>query len=572
MKKPEIKNYLGPVLLFAVAAVLLSIIQPPIGLSIFAWIAYVPFILACSPQVRFKTLIVSAYIVSLFYWLINLYWIYLVTIVGWFAFCAYTALLWPLLAVAIRFCRAKKLPLFLTAAILVVGAERLQGFVLGGFLWRHLSHSQYANIILIQIADIFGAAGLSLLIAMVNALFADVLIASYQKKLFTVRLLLKILLVTAALAATFFYGRWRIEQSDKIIEYGPLVAALQSNIPQSVKSSDSDEINEQTFTELLNQSNKILNANPLLIVWPETVVPALLDERILRVIDPSSTHMQFDLRLREHAKDNAYLLVGASGGKPKFVGNLEIQGLAARYNSAFLYTPQGIKGYQQYNKIHLVPFGEFVPFKKKMTWLYDILMKFTPYNYDYNLDPGDEYTIFDIEKPNQNSKIYKFSVMICYEDTVPTIARRFTLDENGQKQIDWLINISNDGWFVKFEKDKAYPSSELAQHAAICVFRAVENRIAVLRSVNTGISCLIDPAGRIKNGFVDGTLPFKAMNRTAMTGWFADKMPIDKRVTFYSKYGSWLDICSAVFFGALILTAIISRGTGPISAKNRRRI
>jgi len=569
LKESEIKNYLGLAFLFALTAALLSIIQPPTGLSGFAWVAYVPFILACSPRVRFKTLIISAYIVSLCYWLINLYWIYPVTIVGWIVFCAYTALLWPLLAVAVRFCRAKKLPLFLTAAILIVGAERLQGFFLGGFLWRHLSHSQYANIILIQIADIFGAAGLSLLIAMVNALFADLLIASYHKKLFTMRLLLKTLLVTAALAATFFYGRWRIEQSDKIIEYGPLVAALQSNIPQSVKSSDSDEINEQTFTELLQESNKTLNAAPLLIVWPETVVPAILDERILRVIDPSSTHKQFDLRLREHAKDRAYLLVGAAGGKPKFIGNLTIQGLAARYNSAFLYTPHGNKAYQQYNKIHLVPFGEFVPFKKKMTWLYDFLMKFTPYNYDYSLDAGDEYTIFEIEKHDQSSRIYKFSVMICYEDTVPDIARRFTLNERAQKQIDWLINISNDGWFVRFENDKAYPSTELAQHAAVCVFRAVENRIAVLRSVNTGISCLIDSTGRIKNGFIDGNLPLEAMNRTAIIGWFADKMPIDKRVTFYSKHGNWLDICCAIFFAVLMSAAIIKRSSRSFPAKNR---
>jgi apolipoprotein N-acyltransferase len=559
LKEPEIKNYFGIAFAFAVTAVLLSIIQPPVGLSFLAWIAYVPFILACSPRVKFKTLIISSYIVSLCYWLVNLYWIYPVTIVGWLVFCAYTALLWPLLAAAIRFGRAKRLPLFLTAAILIVGAERLQGFILGGFLWRHLSHSQYENIILIQIADIFGAAGLSGLIAMVNALCADLLIAAFYKKLFTIRALSKILLVTAALVATFFYGRWRIEQYDKIIEDGPLVAALQSNIPQSVKSSDSDEINEQTFTELLQESNKIANAEPLLIVWPETVVPALLDERILRVIDPSSTHKQFDLRLREHAKDNAYLLVGASGGKPKFIGDLTIQGLTARYNSAFLYTPHGSKAYQQYNKIHLVPFGEFVPFKKKLPWLYNLLMKFTPYDFDYSQDAGDEYTIFEIDKPNRSDEVYRFSVMICYEDTVPDIARRFTLDEQGRKQIDWLINISNDGWFVKFKNDKAYPSTELAQHAAVCVFRAVENRIAVLRSVNTGISCLIDSAGRIKNGFADGNLPLEAMNRTAIIGWFADKMPIDKRVTFYSKYGSWLDTCCAIFFAVLMSAAIIKR-------------
>jgi apolipoprotein N-acyltransferase len=162
---------------------------------------------------------------------------------------------------------------------------------------------------------------------------------------------------------------------------------------------------------------------------------------------------------------------------------------------------------------------------------------------------------------DEQEQTYRFSVMICYEDTVPAIARRFAVG-GGQKQVDWLVNISNDGWFVRFKDDAARPesnkvvcpSTELSQHAAICVFRAVENRLAVLRSVNTGISCLIDTVGRIRNGFVAGTLPREAMAREGMAGWFADKMPIDKRVTFFSKHGQWLDFCCA---GCLVSIIIV---------------
>jgi apolipoprotein N-acyltransferase len=221
----------------------------------------------------------------------------------------------------------------------------------------------------------------------------------------------------------------------------------------------------------------------------------------------------------------------------------------ARYNTAFLYRPDGTQSPLQYNKIHLVPFGEVVPFKKSAPWLYRILMIFTPYDYDYSLDYGTEYTIFPIEV---EKRIYKFGVMICYEDTVPKIARTFALDEHGKKRLDWLVNISNDGWFVRYTGGKVYPSAELAQHTAVCVFRAIENRLAVVRSVNTGISCIIDTLGNIKNDFQAGNLPNNAMERQGVAGWFVDTVPIDKRTTFFSKFSQWLSLCCAV---ALVLTA-----------------
>jgi apolipoprotein N-acyltransferase len=154
--------------------------------------------------------------------------------------------------------------------------------------------------------------------------------------------------------------------------------------------------------------------------------------------------------------------------------------------------------------------------------------------------------------------------MICYEGTVPAIARRFALDEHGRKQIDWLVNISNDGWFVRFKDGKVLPSAELPQHAATCAFRAVENRLPIVRSVNTGISCFIDSAGRIRNGFLAGTLPPDAMSRTGMPGWIVDRISIDKRTTIFSKYGQWLGHCCEL---CLILPIII-----PLSVRCIRKI
>ena len=191
----------------------------PINFSPLAWVSLVPFVLICSPAAKPKPLAIAAYLVSLCYWLGNLYWIFPITVVGWAAFCLYTALLWPILALCLRYCRTKKIPLFLAVPVLFVGAERLQGLFLGGFFWRFLAHSQYANITLIQIADIFGAA---FLIAMVNGLAAELIIAARQKSVFRVRNFAKTAVVCAAVVAAVFYGRFRIRESEKFIEAGPL--------------------------------------------------------------------------------------------------------------------------------------------------------------------------------------------------------------------------------------------------------------------------------------------------------------------------------------------------------------
>jgi apolipoprotein N-acyltransferase len=190
--------------------------------------------------------------------------------------------------------------------------------------------------------------------------------------------------------------------------------------------------------------------------------------------------------------------------------------------------------------------------------VHKLFLTMSPYDFDYTIDPGTQYTVFEMPPADTNST-YRFSVMICYEDAVPDMARKFALDDKGQKQIDWLVNISNDGWFVRFEKGKVLPATELSQHAAICAFRAVENRLAVLRSVNTGISCMIDTLGRIKDGYVSGNLPQKAFEREGMKGWFADIVPIDARITFFSKHGQLLDFACQLCVFVIIIALIIER-------------
>lgn len=543
----------------AFTALMLTVIQPPVNWWPLAWVSFVPFILACSPQIKPKRLAIIAYTVSLLYWLGNLYWVFPITVLGWAAFCTYTALLWPILALTIRYCRVKKIPLFLAVPVLVVGTERLQGVFLGGFFWRFLAHSQFQNITIIQIADIFGAAGVSFLIAMVNGLLAELILNARRfKNIFKISNLIKTGLVSIAVVATFVYGRWRIEQSDKFIETGPLVASLQSNVPQSVKKTF--QAGKEIFDELLLSSKAAAVAGAELIIWPETMVQATLNPDVWPFLSPTENYEVFDKALREHSRETAYVLVGSYGAniQPESYWDISL----VEHNSAFLYTPAGQQYNKRYDKIHLVLFGEYLPFRNTFRPLYNFLMKCTPYKYDYSLGAGSEYTIFEITaRQSAQPNTYKFGVIICYEDTIPAMTRRFAMDEQGRKRIHWLVNISNDGWFVRFKDGKVLPSTELAQHAAVCAFRSVENRLAIVRSVNTGISCLIDSLGQIHDGYISASanFPTEAMNRQGIAGWFADKMPIDKRVTFFSRHGQWLDFCCVACLIVSIIVLVLAQ-------------
>jgi apolipoprotein N-acyltransferase len=590
--------------LLVLSGILLTVIQAPIGWSLLAWVALVPFVLACAPQVGPRTLALSALVVGYLYWLGNVYWIVPITKIGWLAMSLYLALFWLLPALAVRFARAKGFPLFIALPILVAGWERLQGFPMGGFYWRFLGHSQYQNLAMIQIADLLGVAGVSFVVAMVNGLIADVVLCAASRAsdrqlwiglLHSIRSpqsairnqdVSSVRTVIAGAAATILvivgavlYGQWRLRQAERCVTEGPLVASLQSNVPISVKRSF--EASEDIFDELMTKSEAAVSAGANLIVWPETMVQGNLQPELWS--NPQVKHWDweeakaFHRALGQHAKDNAYVLVGAYGGE--IMRDISGQDYLGKYNSAYLYRPDGMRDPGRYDKIHLVLFGEYIPFKKWSPWLFEQLKVFLPkgWNPNYSLEHGTRYTIFEMapkrvsslksEVPSGNSQLqtsnfklqtpYHFGVIICYEDTIPYVGRNFALDPQGRKRIDWLVNISNDGWFVRFHSDppQVIPSTELPQHAAICAFRAVENRLPIVRSVNTGISCLIESTGRIREGYLAASdnFPRRTMERTAMAGWFLDQLPIDKRVTFYSRHGEWFaDGCAVLFAAALV--------------------
>jgi apolipoprotein N-acyltransferase len=155
-------------------------------------------------------------------------------------------------------------------------------------------------------------------------------------------------------------------------------------------------------------------------------------------------------------------------------------------------------------------------------------------------------------KAELEGKEWNFAAMICYEDTDAQLNRKLVYTPQSGKA-DWLLNISNDGWYVSYEEDEIKPSTELPQRTAISVFRAIENRITLMRSVNTGISCKIDPTGRIIDGYKDGNLPKRAFDRQAVAGWFTDRPEIDPRITFFTKYGTIFSKITGFILALLLL-------------------
>jgi apolipoprotein N-acyltransferase len=195
-----------------------------------------------------------------------------------------------------------------------------------------------------------------------------------------------------------------------------------------------------------------------------------------------------------------------------------------KFNSAILFRPE--LPVQIYRKLHLVPFGEYVPLIEAVPWL----IRLTPYRGTRLrfLDHGSELSWFDLGS-------HRLAAAICFEDTLPQVVRRFFAETPDGRQPDILINLSNDGWF--------HETSEHEMHLAISVFRCIENRVPLARAVNTGISAMIDGNGRI----IQSLAKLKS-------GVVLEQAPLDDRVSFYSRWGDWLGVfCLATTLGLLIL-------------------
>jgi apolipoprotein N-acyltransferase len=360
--------------------------------------------------------------------------------------------------------------------------------------------------------------------------------------------------VAGLLLGALAYGSWRLSEDSQTP--GPRLALLQGNVDQRLRilgtaegeaSLEARKHIDGHYGALVRLAGR---GHPDLVVWPETSLTQHWEEYPPGVPDRDSQRQACDL--------------AAEAGSPVLLGVnsyvVDSDRKLRAYNSAVLVDAVG-RWQGRYDKIHRVPFGEYIPVRSLMPWLNSL----APYDFDYSVHPGEAFTRFHLGRERR----YTFGVVICYEDTVPDMALPY--GGGGPAPADFLLNISNDGWFDG--------TSEHDQHLALCRFRAVECRRSVARAVNMGISAVIDSNGRVLRprgidapGVPDGMhlweVPAGGGPELPVSGWGEFKkvagvlfatVPVDHRSSLYARWGDWLPALCWLLLGGWGVVALLGR-------------
>jgi apolipoprotein N-acyltransferase len=515
-----------PIGLGLLSSLLLWLAYFPVNCGPFGWIALVPLLLLGRLVVSRKLRYLSAWLSGLAFFVPAVSWMRVgdpMMYYAWLALALYLSIYFPLAMFLIRrLDRVASLPLCASAPIVWTAMELARAWMLGGLPWYFLGQTQHNVLSMIQIADLGGVYAVSFLVVAVNGLVADALTGQRQ----SIGRNSVVLLVLLAL--TFGYGTWRLSQ-DQFAE-GPKVALLQGNIPQEVKDEavapDGGNAANRMMREYVALMNEAMPSKPDLAIWPETSFPG-------GHVFPAAGVAAIDLQLWSKRIDDSKSSLAAAGTAwqtPVLLGVITADvGPGEQYrqfNSAVLVAPDGVVR-ERYNKVHRVPFGEYVPLVETFPWL----KNFTPYDgLDYTVAAGTHMARFELPIP---ARTYRFGVLICYEDSEAGLACSYVVAD----PVDFLVNISNDGWFKG--------TQEHEQHLAVSRFRAVECRRSLVRAVNMGVSAVIDPNGRVTHTPGPTWAASKAIAAVVIAN-----VPIDNRWSFYAWAGDWLPLgCWFIIIG-----------------------
>jgi apolipoprotein N-acyltransferase len=509
---------------------------PGLERSGLVWIALIPLLLlafSTPPRQAFAWGFCSGFI----YWACSISWMLCLgrtsptpwfwVIAGLIFLAAYAALYIAAFSLTVSFWvrrwglghLAKNTLLTLGVPILWAGFEYLRAILFAGFPWTPLGASQFRNLSVIQISQWTGAYGVSALIVLINTSLAVTAVRyrwiraiRYYRphpELFVGIFVLLFCIVQLG------YGLMRSHRSEM---GNALIAVVQPNIPQTLKWSAAESERILQVLHDLTLCAVRREHKPDLVVWPETAVPD-----VLRSEEVSWPVVQ---RL-------------ATNGVPLLIGSMDYESWTDEtrfYNSSFLVEPPG-RITASYAKQRLVPMGEYVP----LEGIFPFLARLSPLG--WTCTPGRQPTVFQLARRD-----LAFSVLICFEDVFPDISRRFV---RGGARL--LINQTNDAWLD--------PSAAAIQHLSHSVFRAVENRVPVVRSANTGVSGFIDRDGHIYSIIAPGPNGIAAAGISLAGVFVPDQtMPL----TAYTRYGDWLFAAPAAFSATalLVLSLILLRQNG----------
>lgn len=387
------------------------------------------------------------------------------------------------------------------------------------FPW-HIGNALYRSLYLIQITDLFGVYGVSALIVIVNYCLYRMLISLKYSR---VTFMLPLFTLLFCCFGVILYGVFRIETINTAEREADTlgIGVIQANIPIFAKEDPHRFGKNQEIHQDL--SRRIIEEHPSvdLIVWPETAMQSIVD-----ITQPDELHFYRDIQTEKNLREEM-------SGVDLIFGGIGYEKLPEReaqsyfrpyrlYNTAFMQRKNsGLSGFVNKNKLLL--FGEYLPFSET----FPRIQSLSPNSGNFN-----KGKVFN---PLVTSDGSRMGMLICYEDLIPSFARRYHADKS-----DILINLTNDAWFGK--------SKEPFQHLALAVFRTLETRKWLIRSVNTGVSAIIDAKGKI----VQQTDIYKEAT-------LFQKIPKLTIPTVYSRVEDVLPIVGTLFSLLLVFLAMIRR-------------
>jgi apolipoprotein N-acyltransferase len=480
---------------------------PKFDLSFLCWISLIPFFFALNKKTPKQSFLLG-FLGGITFNAILIYWIPAVpahygnlsigmSLLIYTVFVFYLALFWALFSWFFAKIQGvfPKLIFFL-APFIWIGFEYTLTHLLTGFPWGLLGYSQYKNLWFLQLASLTGIYGLSFMMVLFQSLFVYSIIHRRRAPFF-LGLTLMILL---------HFGGWAIIKNSPPIEDSFQASVIQGNVSSDIRW---DQISDPQIRDLFDQHvNLSLEANKKgsrLIIWPEFSVPLCFSCSY-------NIYPEFRNKLFRFAQESGTtLLLGTNETV------MSQQGLHY-YNTALCL--QADMTISQYYKMHLVPFGEYTPYKK----IFFFIEKMT--HAIGELSAGEEFVLHQFEGK-------KFGTPICYEIIFPDLVRKFV-----KQGADFLVTITNDGWYGT--------SSAPFQHFAIAVVRAVENRRYLLRSATTGVSGIIDPYGRI-------------LSRTEMMtqAYLTERIAPMDTITPYTRFGDFAPLASLTLGAAFFILALL---------------
>ena len=551
--------------LLLLSVVLLTLSFAPFGQFYLAWIAMVPWLIVLRRCRSGRAAFFWSWLGGVVFFSLNMWWLAYVTGPGMAALILWLGVYWgaagaiiysagllelgrgdigpvPARRVAPRADASRPnsaiVSVFLIAAVWV-GLEWLRAvWPLGGLEWQFIGHTQSPVLHLCQVADVTGVFGISFWLMLVNAWIALLLLHRGRHR----ELIPSGIIVGLILFGVAGYGFFRFAQHST--RRGPQVVVIQPNYPQS-NSGDKGADLQDILIFHIKQTQSALAANPQtdLVAWSETMMPPLNASALERFPVGSLPAVARERIEALAAEYGTSLIVGGmyqGGWVREALGWKETESR----NSAYFFQPGRAMSQLRYDKIHLVPFGEYLPFHHTIPPLYRLFLWLSPYKEGYFLNAGapDALTVFELKphalSPGQNttgSATCRFVTPICFEDMDAELVRRMFKPQagDGRKRADLIVNLTNDGWF-KY--------NEMPEHLQQAIFRSIENRVPTARSVNTGVSGFVDSMGRTSN-----LLPVDT------EGVSANQLVLDDRVTFYTRFGDVFAMVCALIAGLLAI-------------------